>query len=72
MDDIKDTILVVQDAALNSEGKSCVSKTITYQQAWSTVLRSRQLKWEAKKYLLDYIKIKEEQIEMCWKRHARG
>lgn len=72
MNEIKDTILAIQDAALNSEGESCVSKVITYQQAWSTVLRSRQLKWEAKKYFLDYIKIKKEQIETCWKKHIRG
>jgi len=69
---LDEAIFDVQDAAVESTGASCISKEISYQQAWSILLRTQQLQREADARPIITPEEKTKQIEICWRKRTRG
>jgi hypothetical protein len=71
-DRIKDNIAIIQSNALNTDNNNCVARVLTYQQAFSIMLRSEQL---AREGSLRPHKInaeeKAKQIELCYEQRLR-
>ena len=68
---LEEAILIIQDAAINPKGSSGISKKLSFQQAWSIVLRSRQLQWDADNKTGFPPEILSRQTEICWKKQYK-
>lgn len=66
MDVIRERIAAVQESALNPVNPNCVSRELTFQQAWSIVLRSEELT----NYPTDNQQLLRE-IETCYRQRMR-
>lgn len=64
-------IVDIQYAALDAEGLGCISKEIGFQQAWSILLRSQQLKKEAEGRPVISREQKSKQMDICWNKKSR-
>lgn len=72
MNNLDEAIFNIQDIALEATGASCINKDISYQQAWSILLRSQQLQKEAKDRPIITPEEKVRQIEVCWRKRTHN
>ena len=61
----------IQDTARNAVGPNLIPKELTYQQAFSILLRSQQLAQASDREYDAYQKLRSEDMDWCWKNKRR-
>lgn len=65
--DIDTVIEIIQNNAKNINLPNCVSKELTYQQAYSIIMRAEQLIEEGENMNRNFVRERKNQISICYR-----